>query len=385
MDPVWHQFPIQWVMGILPPKQPPRDRGAASNAEGRFERLSREPFDDGWDGFEVEAPAIRTTVTPEPVRTVITRNDSPDVPFDQALNPYKGCEHGCVYCFARPSHAYLGLSPGLDFESRIFSKPQAPARLRTELSRPSYRCEVLAIGANTDPYQPAERKLQITRRVLEVLAELEHPVSVVTKSNLILRDLDILAPMAAKQLASVFVSITTLDPVLARRLEPRAPSPERRLSAVRQLSEAGVPVGVLASPMIPALNDAELERILETSRASGARWARYLLVRLPHELKDLFAEWLDAEYPERATHVMNLIRETRRGRLNDPRFGTRMRGEGRYAELLERRFDVACRRWGFDQRPFELDVSRFAERARRGGQMELFDVCGTPRSAPDNP
>ena len=260
-----------------------KGRGALTNRSGRYERYRQEAFDDGWD--TEAAPKVPTTVTPDRSRTIIARNDSPDVPFDQSVNPYRGCEHGCIYCFARPTHAYLGLSPGLDFETKILSKPEAPERLKEELSKPSYRPQVLALGANTDPYQPVEKELRITRRILELLAELRHPVAVVTKSNMVLRDLDILAPMAERRLANVFVSVTTLDRNLARTMEPRAPTPTRRLEAVRGLSKAGVPVGVLASPMIPALNDSELEAILEASADAGARSAGYILVRLPLELK----------------------------------------------------------------------------------------------------
>jgi len=353
---------------ILPPQNPPRARGALSNPEGRYEPLSREPVEP--DGSRDESrPA--TVVTPERTRRIIARNDSPDVPFDQSVNPYKGCEHGCVYCFARPTHAYLGLSPGLDFETRIVSKPEAAERLGHELAHPRYLCRVLALGANTDPYQPVEREQRITRGILERLAALEHPVSVVTKSDLVLRDLDLLAPMAEKRLASVFVSVTSLDPVLSRRMEPRAPTPERRLRALRELHGAGVPVGVLASPMIPALNDAEVEGILEACAAAGARWARYILLRLPLEVKELFAEWLQAEYPDRAERVLGLVRETRGGSLYRSAWGERMRGTGRYAELLESRFALACRRLGLNLEPVDLDTSRFRG-ARSETQLDLF-------------
>jgi len=354
---------------LLPPRRPPRSRGALTNREGRYEALRRLPEPSGESGEE--APRPPTRVTPERTRRILSRNDSPDVPFDQSVNPYKGCEHGCVYCFARPTHAYLGLSPGLDFETRIVSKPEAPDRLECELGRPGYTCRVLALGANTDPYQPVEREQRVTRGILERLAALEHPVSVVTKSDLVLRDLDLLAPMARKRLASVFVSVTSLDPVLARRMEPRAPTPERRLRAVRELHGAGVPVGVLASPMIPALNDAELEGILEECAVAGARWARYILLRLPLEVKELFAEWLEAEYPDRAARILGLVRETRGGALYRSGWGERMRGTGRYAELLESRFAVACRRLRLNVEPVELDTTRFRG-ARAGTQLELF-------------
>ncbi len=351
-----------------------RGRGAASNPAGRFEPTRTEPFDDGWGSLAQSAPdRVPTTVTPEPARSILTRNDSPDVPFETSINPYKGCEHGCSYCFARPSHAYLGLSPGLDFETRIFSQPDAAELLRRALAKPRYRPQVIALGANTDPYQPAERKLGITRSILEVLAEHRHPVSIVTKSNLVRRDLDLLVPMARDGLAVVLFSITTLDLELARRMEPRAPTPRRRLEALRAVREAGVPAGVLASPMILGINDHELERILEASAAARADFARYILLRLPHELKQLFREWLGEHYPERAARVLGLVRETRAGRLNDPRFGSRMRGTGDVAELLRRRFEVACRRLGLDGEPRALDLSRFRVPPRRGEQLPMFD------------
>lgn len=336
-----------------------KGRGATGNPAGRFERFDVVPFDDGWGSLDEEPARLETTVTPEATRRIITTNDSPDVPFDQSINPYKGCEHGCVYCFARPTHSYLGLSPGLDFESRLFSKPDAAGLVRRELAREGYRCRVLAIGTNTDPYQPVERRLEITRSILRVLAEHRHPVSLVTKSDLVLRDLDLLAPMAEDGLASVFVSVTTLDRTLARRMEPRAPTPQRRLEAIRELDAAGVPTGVLASPMIPGLNDTELERILETAADAGGRQAGYVLVRLPHELKDLFTRWLETHYPDRAKRVLHRIRETRGGKLYDSTFGERHRGTGEMAELLNRRFELACRRFGLNERDLNLDTSRF--------------------------
>jgi DNA repair photolyase len=331
------------------------------------------------DAEAEDAPArLATTVSPERVRSIITRNDSPDVPFDRSINPYRGCEHGCIYCFARPTHAYLGLSPGLDFESRLFSKPDAPRKLAQELARPGYRCEVIALGANTDPYQPVERDERITRRILEVLADYRHPVSIVTKSNLVLRDLDLLAPMAARRLASVFFSVTTLDRELARRMEPRAPTPARRLEAMRSLSAAGVPTGILASPMIPGLNDGELERILAAAAEAGAVTAGYILLRLPGEVATLFSEWLQAHYPDRKKHVLSLVRQTRAGKLYDPRFGERMRGTGAYAELLARRFAVATKKLGLSRRP-ELDLTQFRVPASSGAakgrtaQLRLFN------------
>lgn len=346
----------------------PSGRGSASNPTGRYERVTRVP--EVSEAEDLQPPAT-TIVTPERPRTIIARNDSPDVPFDRSLNPYKGCEHGCIYCFARPTHAWLGLSPGLDFETRIFSKPEAPTLLRNALSRPGYRPDVIALGANTDPYQPVEKRLGITRAVLEVLAEFEHPVSIVTKSALVERDFDILAPMAAKRLAHVFVSITTLDPELARRMEPRAAAPARRLATVRALASAGVPVGVLASPMIPALNDVELERILEAAAESGASSTGYILLRLPLEVKELFTEWLETHYPMRAKHVLSLVRNTRGGELYEPEFGRRMTGSGAYADLLEKRFELARIRLGLETRAPELDLTRFRVPSR-SAQLPLF-------------
>jgi DNA repair photolyase len=347
----------EWTLGRHRP--PPKARGAVSNPAGRYERLRYAPPEEA-DGAPEDEPApLETTVTPERVRGIITRNDSPDVPFDQSVNPYRGCEHGCVYCFARSSHAYLGLSPGLDFESRLFSKPDAPEQLARELGRPRYRVQPIALGANTDPYQPVERRLSLTRRLLEVLAAHEHPFTVATKSDLVLRDLDLLAAMADRRLAAVLVSVTTVDPALARRMEPRAPTPSRRITAIRRLVDAGVPVSVLASPMIPGLNDAEMETILEASAGAGARGARYILVRLPREVKDLFSEWLESEYPDRASRVLSLVRQTRGGKLYDSRFGARVRGEGPYAEVLEKRFRVACGRLGLSVEAPPLDTTRF--------------------------
>ena len=351
-----------------------KGRGAVSNIEGRFEKRRIAPIEDGRpEGDEDDAPPrLTTTVIPEKTRTILARNDSPDISFDRSINPYKGCEHGCVYCFARPTHSYLGLSPGLDFETKIFSKPDAARLLREELRRPGYRCEVIALGANTDPYQPAERDLKITRSLLEVLQEHRHPVGIITKSSLVLRDLDLLAPMAEERLASVFVSITTLDRGLARTMEPRAASPDRRLATLRALSDAGVQAGVLSSPMIPGLNDSELERILEAAAGAGARSAGYVLLRLPHEVKQLFTEWLETHYPLKAKHVLSLVRETHGGRLYDSEFGTRMKGTGPYAELLRRRFETACRRYGLSRTPAPLDTGRFRVPPRAGDQPDLF-------------
>ncbi|MEE2969270.1 MAG: PA0069 family radical SAM protein [Pseudomonadota bacterium] len=354
------------------PSTPTKGRGAVSNLAGRFEVHARRAIDDGWPREE-EQTRLRTTVTIDAARTIISRNTSPDVPFDRSINPYRGCEHGCVYCFARPTHAYLGLSPGLDFETRLFYKPNAAKLLAEELRRSKYRCDVIAMGTNTDPYQPIERDYEITRSILEVLSEFNHPVGIVTKSNLILRDLDILAPMAARGLAQVSISVTTLNRKLARKLEPRAPTPSRRLEAIRALSDAGIPTGVLAAPMIPGVNDAELETIMEYACKSGAATASYILLRLPLEIRDLFEEWLQAHAPLKADRVMKLVRDTRGGKTNDAAFGLRMRGSGKYADILAQRFYVAARRLKMNnERRYDLDISQFARPPRAGDQLDLF-------------
>jgi DNA repair photolyase len=355
------------------PLAPRKGRGALSNPTGRFEPAARVAFDDGWTApsGDDDPPPLATTVTDEPIRTIITRNDSPDIPFDQSLNAYRGCEHGCVYCFARPTHAYLGLSPGLDFETKLRAKPDAAKVLRFELANPRYQCDVLAMGTNTDPYQPIERTYRITRQVLELMDELDHPVSIVTKSALVTRDLDLLARLAERRLVLVFLSLTTLDPDLAATLEPRAARPARRLDAIRALADAGVPVGVLTSPMIPGLNDHELERLLEAAHDAGARRAGYVLLRLPLELKDLFTEWLRAHVPDRADRVLELIRQTRDGELYQAGFGVRGTGTGPYAALLARRFAVATRRLGMTGERRDLDTTRF-RRPSKGAQLPLF-------------
>jgi DNA repair photolyase len=355
------------------PDQPRKGRGAISNESGRFEPHGRVAVDDGWTlDAEEDLPPLRTSVGHDSSRSVIARNDSPDVPFERSINPYKGCEHGCIYCFARPTHAYLGLSPGLDFETKLFAKPDAARLLEAELARPSYTPDVIALGTNTDPYQPVERHLEITRSILEVLARAHHPVAIVTKSNLILRDLDILAPMANARLAKVFVSVTTLDPGLARRMEPRASRPALRLEAIRRLAEAGIPTGVLTAPMIPALNDVELESILEAAARAGARSANYILLRLPLEIADLFSEWLEAHFPDRKDHVLNLLRGMRGGKLYQSGWGKRMRGTGVYADLLARRFELACQRLGLDEHDWDLDSSQFQRPSLPGDQLALF-------------
>ena len=333
---------------MTPPRarnQPLKGRGALSNPAGRFERHQRQAVDDGW--YQEQVPDfIPASIEPDRARSVIARNDSPDIPFEQSINPYRGCSHGCVWCYARPSHSYLGLSPGLDFETRLFYKKDAGKLLEEELSHPKYVCKPITLGANTDPYQPIERRMRVTRDLMEVLARCRHPVTVITKSALVLRDLDLLADLAKDGLAGVGVSITTLDVELKRVMEPQAASPHARLEAVRRLSEAGVPTGVMVAPVIPALTDHEMEGILEAAAAAGARWAGYVLLRLPHEVKDLFREWLAVHYPDRAEHVMSLVQQMRGGKDYDSSFGTRMRGTGPLAELLRCRFQVACRRHG---------------------------------------
>ncbi len=349
-----------------------KGRGATENPEGRFESIAYEAAHDGWYKAD-EAARLDTIVMEEQVRSIISRNDSPDVPFSQSVNPYRGCEHGCIYCYARPSHAYLGLSPGLDFETRLFAKTNAAEQLRHELAAPGYRCDLIALGANTDPYQPIERTYRITRAVLEVLSESRHPVGIVTKNALVERDIDLLAPMAAERLAEVFVSVTTLDREIARRLEPRCTAPERRIEAIRRLSAAGIPVGVLVAPVVPFLTDDHIERVLAAAWEAGARQASYVLLRLPFEVKDLFRAWLEQHYPLKAAHVMSRVHAMRGGRDNDPQFGSRMRGQGNFSELLRTRFRVACKRLGFDAEPryARLDTSLFRPPAA-GGQLALF-------------
>ncbi len=351
-------------------------RGARSFLQGRFDSALREPFDDGWTAEEKDERPLETTVTEERARSIISRNDSPDIGFEQSINPYRGCEHGCIYCYARPSHAYLELSPGLDFETKLFAKTNAAELLREELSRPGYRPSPIALGANTDCYQPIERKYRITRAILEVLAEFQHPVTLVTKSALIERDLDILAPMAQHNLVKVFVSIGSLDRALARKLEPRAASPQRRLDVLKALSKNNIPCGVMVAALIPALNDKTMEQVLDAAAQAGAREAAYVILRLPNELKTLFKEWLAAHYPERAEHVISIVRQMRGGRENDPDFGTRMSGTGKFAELVGKRFEIACRRFGLNHHGAGrespgLDCSRFRPPAA-GGQMALF-------------
>ena len=346
-------------------------RGALSNASGRFEKETRVLVDDGWEESE-EPQALKTEILRDTSRTIITRNKSPDISFDRSINPYKGCEHGCVYCFARPTHAYLGLSPGADFESRIFAKPNAAELLRKELSAPGYIPRTIAMGTNTDPYQPIERRMRIMRSILEVLWEFKHPVGIVTKSALILRDLDILAPMAEAGLAKAALSVTTLDRALARTMEPRASTPPKRLEAIRQLNAAGVPAAVMFAPVIPALNDDEMESVLEAAAERGAKSAGYVLLRLPLEIKDLFREWLETNVPGRYKHVMSLIRSMRNGKDYDSQWHLRMTGKGPYAELIAQRFQIATRRLGMNRVRHPLDIGKFTRPPQKGDQLALL-------------
>ena len=348
-----------------------RGRGSNANPVGRYESVGREADFDGWDLLE-EAPPLKTEVTVEKPRTIITRNDSPDISFDRSVNPYRGCEHGCVYCFARPSHSYQGLSPGLDFETKLFAKPNAAELLRKELAAPGYEPRYIALGTNTDPYQPIEKRYRITRSILEVLEETGHPVGIVTKSALVTRDIDILSRMADRGLAKVAVSVTTLDPKLARTMEPRAATPTKRLAAIRTLSEAAIPTTVLVAPIIPALNDHEIGGVLRAAFAAGAREAGYVLLRLPLELKGLVRDWLAEHYPDRMKHVLSLVEDTRGGKLYDSTWGQRQSGEGPYAWMIGRRFQAMAERLGFNDMRHELRTDLFRAPAKKTAQLALF-------------
>ena len=362
------------------PPEARKGRGATVNPSGRFERYRREAFVDDWSdpgwtdggGTEYVPPPIRTEVGVDSTKTIITYNNSPDIGFDRSINPYRGCEHGCVYCFARPTHAYFGLSAGLDFETKLFAKPDAAKLLEAELANPKYVCQPIAMGTNTDPYQPVERSFKVTRSILEVLERADHPVTIVTKSALVARDVDILSRMAKKNLAWVGVSVTTLDRELARRMEPRAATPARRLAAIRALSEAGVPVGVMAAPIIPAVTDHELEAILEAARDAGARSAGFVMLRLPYEIKDLWMEWLDVHAPLKKKRVLELIRGMRNGKLNDGEFGSRFRPSGGYAGMIRQRFMIAARRLGLEREGRQLDCTKFKRPTLPGQQLALF-------------
>ncbi len=356
-------------------------RGALSNASSRFDDERKIRTNDGWD-IEDELPPLRTTLTRDATRTILARNTSPDIPFDRSINPYRGCEHGCIYCFARPTHAYLGLSPGLDFETKILFKPEAAKLLVAELASPKYRPDVVAMGTNTDPYQPVERDLKVTRSILQVLSDFNNPVGIVTKNHMVTRDIDILADMAKRNLAEIFLSVTTLDKDLARTMEPRASAPHRRIDAIKRLADAGVPVGVMTAPMIPGLNDHEMEAILEAAAAAGATRAGFTVLRLPLEIKELFEEWLRANRPDRAERVLSLVRQMRGGALYQAEFGTRMKGEGPIAQLIAARFSAANKRLGLNKIRYRLDTMRFAvpesartalvDAKRDARQMKLF-------------
>jgi DNA repair photolyase len=348
-----------------------RGRGAGVNPSGRFEPVSRQVFDDGWETLE-ELPAFKTEVQVEKPRTIITRNESPDISFDRSINPYRGCEHGCVYCFARPTHAYMGLSPGLDFESKLFAKPDAAKLLERELAKEGYQPKVIAIGTNTDPYQPIEKKWRIMREILEVLEAYNHPVGIVTKSALVARDIDILSRMAGKGLAKVALSVTSLDRTLARTMEPRAATPPKRLEAIRQLAEAGIPASVMVAPIIPGLNDQEIERILDSARAAGAREAGYVILRLPLEVSPIFKDWLLRHYPDRYRHVLSLVRSMRGGKDYDAEWGKRMKGSGPYAWQIGRRFELAARKYGLNLERTKLRTDLFKAPKGAGEQLMLL-------------
>ncbi len=362
--------PLAYVGSRIDPERR-RGRGATINPGGRFEAEQRVSEDDGW-GSLGELPPFKTEISIEKPRTIITRNDSPDISFDRSINPYRGCEHGCVYCFARPSHAYLGLSPGLDFETKLTAKPDAALLLERELSSPSYQPRTIAIGTNTDAYQPIEKKLRIMRGILEVLAKFNHPVGIVTKSALVQRDIDILAPMAEKGLVKVALSVTTLDAKLSRGMEPRAAAPTKRIETIRKLSEAGIPVTVLVAPIIPAVNEHEIERILDAAKAAGAREAGYVLLRLPLEVKDLVQDWLVTHHPDKMRHVVSLIRSTRGGKDYDAAWGQRQVGSGPYAWMIGRRFEMAAERLGFNATRLRLRSDLFVKPEKEKAQLSLF-------------
>jgi DNA repair photolyase len=369
--PVPSSGPAGDLAGAAVDRERRRGRGAHSNASGRYEPLAKIAFDDGWRTLE-DLPPFATTVTEERARKVITRNESPDISFDRSINPYRGCEHGCVYCFARPTHAYMGLSPGLDFETKLFVKPDAPELLERELSAPGYEPRTIAIGTNTDPYQPIERRYGVMRRILEVLERAGHPVGIVTKSALVQRDIDILSRMARRDLVKVALSVTTLDARIARAMEPRAATPLRRLETLRRLTDAGVPTSVMVAPVIPALNDAEIERILDAASVAGVKEAGYVLLRLPLEVRDLFREWLMANFPDRYRHVFALIREMRGGKDYDSTWGKRMKGSGPHAWMIGRRFEIACERLGLNQSKTRLSTEHFTPPRPQAQQLDLF-------------
>jgi len=364
----FESFPLE-ASGVAAERR--QGRGATTNRSGRFEPIAYEPTDDGWESL-AELEALRTEVQEVPARKIITRNDSPDISFDRSINPYRGCEHGCIYCFARPTHAFLGLSPGLDFETKLFAKTNAGEALERELADPKYRVRTMAIGTNTDSYQPIERRYRIMRRILEVLSETNHPVGIVTKSALVLRDLDILKPMAERGLVKVALSVTTLDRKLARAMEPRASTPGKRLETIARLNDAGIPTSVMVAPVLPGLTDMEMEKILERAAAAGAKQAGYVLLRLPLEIGDLFTEWLKANCPDRANRVLSLMRSTRGGKLYDAKWNERMVGDGPFAWMIGRRFEIAAARLGLNKRSTDLRTDLFTPPVLKGQQLPLF-------------
>lgn len=363
---------MEFFTPLPPPEKQRRGRGATINPMGRFETQDRFLVSDEWETSDHEGERLPTTVTIEQAKSIITQNKSPDLPFDQSINPYRGCEHGCIYCFARPTHSYLNLSPGLDFETKLFAKPNAADLLIKEIRKKGYVCKPIALGTNTDPYQPIERHQKLTRSIIKTLAGAQHPFTITTKSDLVLRDIDILAPLAAKNLIAVGISVTSLDHTLSRLMEPRASTPSKRLNAIKKLSEAGIPVVAQIAPIIPAINDAELEQIMQATRDKGASSALYLMVRLPFEVSDLFKSWLSEHFPDRAEKVMNLIRSIRDGKENDPNFGSRMRGQGPYADLIDRRFTLATKKLGFSKRKHNLATHHFKAPQVSGDQLDLF-------------
>lgn len=348
-----------------------KGRGTANSIDGRYLANTRESVDDGW-GIEEEIKTFNTTVTVEKPKTIISHNKSPDIPFESSINPYRGCEHGCIYCYARPAHAYMDLSPGIDFETRLFAKPDAAKLLKQEISKPGYQCTPIALGSNTDPYQPIEREWKITRSIIEVLHEFDHPLTIVTKSWLVERDIDLLSEMAKKNLVQVFISVTTLDQSLARKLEPRATAPRRRLETLENLQQAGIPTGVMFAPVIPALNDTEMENVLAEAAGIGVINAGYVILRLPHEVKILFREWLNTHYPLKTDHVMNMVKDIRGGRENDPEFKSRMRGKGVYADVIEQRFRKTCQKLGLNRKHIRLNPGLFSFPFKETDQLNLF-------------
>ena len=355
----------------MPEKNKARGRGTFNTVDARYLVNTREAVNDGWDREE-EPEKLRTTVTVENSKTIISHNNSPDIPFEKSINPYRGCEHGCIYCYARPAHAYMDLSPGIDFETKLFAKPNAAKLLKKEISKSGYKCTPIALGSNTDPYQPVEREWKITRSIIEVLHESNHPLTIVTKSWLVERDIDLLSEMSKKNLVQVFISVTTLNHDLARHLEPRATAPQRRLVALDNLHQAGIPTGVMFAPVIPALNDTEMENVLARAAETGVLNAGYVMLRLPHEVRILFREWLETHYPLKAEHVMNMIKDIRGGKENDPNFKSRMRGSGVYADMIEQRFRMTCQKLGINNKHTRLDTSQFIPPVRKTSQLDLF-------------